>query len=57
MIQLRAATRLAGLAERTGRIDASALLRDILDTFTEGFDTPDLVEARAVLDEARMRDA
>jgi predicted ATPase/class 3 adenylate cyclase len=57
MIQLRAATRLARLAERTGRSDASALLREILDAFTEGFDTPDLVEARAVLHEEGTRDA
>jgi hypothetical protein len=27
-------------------------LREVLETFTEGFDTPQLLEARAVLDEA-----
>ena len=54
--QLRAATRLARLArtarEQPERIE---LLRDVYETFTEGFDTPDLVEARAVLDEVDAR--
>ncbi|MFN2555525.1 MAG: adenylate/guanylate cyclase domain-containing protein [Nitriliruptorales bacterium] len=53
MTQLRAATRLTRLwraVER--RPDGTDLLRDVYETFTEGFDTPDLVEARTVLDEA-----
>jgi predicted ATPase/class 3 adenylate cyclase len=57
MIQLRAALRLVRVAERTGRSDAAARLRDIFDSFTEGFDTSDLVEARALLHEAGIRDA
>jgi predicted ATPase/class 3 adenylate cyclase len=44
--QLRAATRLSRL-RRTEEIE---LLRGVYDTFTEGFETPDLVDARAVLD-------
>ena len=56
MIQLRAATRVARLRERAGQTDATGRLRDILGTFTEGFDTPDLLEAQAALD-ATARDA
>ncbi|MDQ4030514.1 MAG: hypothetical protein M3168_05675, partial [Actinomycetota bacterium] len=52
MIQLRAATRLARLAETTGRGDATAMLLEVFETFTEGFDTPQLLEARAVLNDA-----
>jgi hypothetical protein len=44
--QLRAATRLARMG--TGA-DALDVLRGVYETFTEGFDTPDLVAARAVL--------
>lgn len=52
MTQLRAATRLTRLWRATGRRpDGTDLLRDIYETFTEGFDAPDLMEARAVLDE------
>ena len=49
MLQLRAATRLARVA-RSGRREATASLRQLFETFAEGFDAPDLVEARAVLD-------
>jgi predicted ATPase/class 3 adenylate cyclase len=49
MPQLRAATRLARLRERDA--DAIESLRSVYDTFTEGFDSRDLVEARAVLAE------
>jgi predicted ATPase/class 3 adenylate cyclase len=52
MIHLRAATRLARLAVPSSRQDATALLREILETFTEGADNPDVLEARAVLDGA-----
>ncbi len=52
MTQLEAATRLARLAKSTGRTDAATRLRDVFETFTEGFETPALREARAVLDEA-----
>jgi tetratricopeptide (TPR) repeat protein len=48
-VQLRAATRLARLATGANRIDATAALRTVFDTFTEGFETPDLLEARALL--------
>jgi predicted ATPase/class 3 adenylate cyclase len=51
MTELRAATRLVKLQRDTG---AGASARDALhavyDSFTEGFDTPDLLAARAVLD-------
>ena len=55
MIQLGAATRLARLAGPASRADATAALREVFDTFTEGFDTPDVRAARAVLDEAGAR--
>jgi predicted ATPase len=49
--ELRAATSLARLWQRQGRRDeARAALAAVYDTFTEGFTTPDLVEARALLD-------
>jgi predicted ATPase len=48
MSQLRAElARLAREAEE--RSDAAEIVRPVYDLFTEGFDTPDLVEARAVL--------
>ncbi|HEX2029197.1 MAG TPA: adenylate/guanylate cyclase domain-containing protein [Nitriliruptorales bacterium] len=54
--QLRAATRLTRLRRAAGtRPDGTDLLRDVYATFTEGFDTPDLVEARALLDEVNSR--
>jgi predicted ATPase/class 3 adenylate cyclase len=52
MLQLRAATRLARIAGPDSRHDAVAQLREIVDTFTEGADNVDLLEARAVLNEA-----
>jgi predicted ATPase/class 3 adenylate cyclase len=56
MSQLRAATRLARLGEAAQRRRARTdLLRDIYETFTEGFEKPDLVDARAVLDEVDVR--
>ncbi len=49
--ELRAATRLARLRQRQGKVaEARALLGDVYDWFTEGFDTPDLRDARALLD-------
>jgi predicted ATPase/class 3 adenylate cyclase len=54
--QLRAATRLTRLWRAAGkRPDGSDALRDVFETFTEGFETPDLLEARAVLDEVETR--
>ena len=50
--ELRAAMSLARLWQRQGkRLEASALLAPIYGWFTEGFDTTDLQEARALLDE------
>jgi class 3 adenylate cyclase/tetratricopeptide (TPR) repeat protein len=50
--ELRAATSLARLLRDTKRRDEGrAILAEIYDWFTEGFDTADLKDARALLDE------
>jgi tetratricopeptide (TPR) repeat protein len=50
--ELRATTSLCRLWQRQGRIDeARELLAGIYGWFTEGFDTADLVEAKALLEE------
>jgi class 3 adenylate cyclase/tetratricopeptide (TPR) repeat protein len=50
--ELRATTSLARLLSDTGRRDeARAMLADIYGWFTEGFDTADLKDAKALLDE------
>jgi predicted ATPase len=50
--ELRATTSLARLWQAQGRTDeARQLLAEVYGWFTEGFDTPDLQEARALLDE------
>ena len=50
--ELWAATSLSGLWRDLGkRKEAHELLAPIYDWFTEGFDTGDLKEARALLDE------
>ena len=50
--ELRAATTLARLWQRQGKKDeARGLLAPVYDWFTEGFDTPDLKDAKALLDE------
>jgi adenylate cyclase len=50
--ELRAAVSLARLWQAKGRAqDARALLAGIYGWFTEGFDTLDLIEAKALLDE------
>jgi adenylate cyclase len=53
--QLQAATRLARLRQATGQSADLDLLLSVYRTFPPGFDTIDLAEARAVLDEADAR--
>ena len=50
--ELRATTSLARLLAMQGRRDeARAMLAEIYGWFTEGFDTADLIDAKALLDE------
>jgi hypothetical protein len=50
MIELQAATRLADLRRDTPRAaESRKRLREVLDTFTEGSTTPQVVAARAAL--------
>ncbi|MFB0565693.1 MAG: AAA family ATPase, partial [Candidatus Aminicenantaceae bacterium] len=50
--ELRATTSLSRLLQKQGKKrEARKLLADILEWFTEGFDTPDLKEAKALLEE------
>jgi class 3 adenylate cyclase/predicted ATPase len=50
--ELRATTSLARLNDRQGaRVEARAMLAEIYNWFTEGFDTADLKDAKALLDE------
>jgi len=50
--ELRATTSLARLLAKQGKRDeARAMLADIYNWFTEGFDTADLKDAKALLDE------
>ena len=52
--KVREATSLARLWRDQGRVDeACDLLAPVYGWFTEGFDTPDLKEAKALLDELR----
>jgi predicted ATPase len=52
--ELRAAVSLARLCRDQGRRDeAGDLLKPVYGWFTEGFDTPDLKQAKALLDELR----
>jgi predicted ATPase/class 3 adenylate cyclase len=54
--QLRAATRLTRLSRAARkRPDGTDALRSVYQTFNDGLDLPDLVEARAVLDEVDAR--
>jgi len=58
MFRLRAATNLARLwRDEGGRNEAGDLLAPLYAWFTKGFDTPDLQEAKALLDELRGQDA
>jgi len=52
--ELRASTSLARLLDQQGkRNEARAMLAEIYNWFTEGFDTADLKDAKALLDELR----
>jgi adenylate cyclase len=51
LFELRAATRLARLRQRQGKVaEARALIGEVYGWFTEGFDTPDLRDARALIE-------
>ncbi len=51
-LELRAATSLARLWQQQGKqAEARELLQPVYDWFTEGFDTPDLKHAKALLEE------
>jgi hypothetical protein len=51
-LELRATTSLAGMLAKHGRRDESrSMLAEIYGWFTEGFDTADLKDAKALLDE------
>ena len=55
-LELRAATSLARLWQQQGkREEAHKLLSDIYNWFTEGLDTKDLQEAKALLEELKVR--
>ncbi len=50
--ELRTATSLARLSQSQSKIkEAYELLDPVYNSFTEGFDTPDLIDAKALLDE------
>jgi len=52
--ELRTTTRLARLLAKQGRRDeARTMLTDIYGWFTEGFDTADLKDAKALLDDLK----
>jgi class 3 adenylate cyclase/predicted ATPase len=54
-LELRAAMSLSRLWQRQGkRAEAHQLLAEVYGWFTEGFDTPDLQEAKALLEELRV---
>jgi predicted ATPase len=51
-LELRAATSLARHWHSEGKsVEARALLDPVFNWFTEGFETPDLIDAKALLDE------
>jgi predicted ATPase len=53
-LELRATLTLARLiASQDRRDEARTILADIYNWFTEGFDTPDLIDAKSLLDELR----
>ena len=52
-LELRAAMSLARLCRKQGRIaEALPMLTECYDWFTEGFDTPDLQDAKALIEQA-----
>jgi predicted ATPase len=54
ILELRATMSFARMLAKQGRGDeARAMLADIYNWFTEGFDTPDLKDAKALLDQLR----
>jgi predicted ATPase len=54
LFELRAALSLARLWQKRGRgAEAYELLTPVYDWFTEGFDTADLKDAKALLDELK----
>jgi predicted ATPase len=54
--ELRAATSLARLRARQGKqTQARQALTDVVAWFSEGFDTVDMKEARALLEELRIK--
>ncbi len=53
-LELRAAVSLSRLLyEQTKRQEARDLLAPVYEWFTEGFDTPDLIDAKTLLDELK----
>ena len=53
--ELSATTRLARLLDQQGKRDeARAMLANIYNWFTEGFDTADLKDAKALLDQLNV---
>jgi predicted ATPase len=55
-LELRAAMSLSRLWQRQGkRKEARQVLAEVYDWFTEGFDTPDLQDAKALLEELSSR--
>ena len=56
--ELQAAIELARLWRDNGRVhDAGALLAPVYSWFTEGFDTPDLIEAQSLLNDLSATEA
>jgi predicted ATPase len=54
LFELRTTTSLARLLAKQGRRDeARSILPDIYNWFTEGFDVPDLIDAKSLLEELR----
>ena len=57
-LELRSMTSLAGLLRASGRArEARTSLSEIYSWFTEGFDTADLMDAKALLDELQEPNA